>query len=105
MLINENRWRAQRYGYDQGLIDFGKGEIVPYAHLLEEIFTLVAADAARLGCTAEIEVARDIMARGTSAHRQLAVYQDAVAAGAAKEEALRRVVDWLIEETLAGLGT
>ena len=45
------------------------------------------------------------MARGTSAHRQLAVYQEAVAAGAAKEEALRRVVDWLIEETLAGLGT
>ncbi|HSE78403.1 MAG TPA: carboxylate-amine ligase [Alphaproteobacteria bacterium] len=105
MLINENRWRAQRYGYDQGLIDFGKGEIVPYAHLLEEIFALVAADTARLGCTAEIEVARDILARGTSAHRQLAVYQEAVAAGAAKDEALRRVVDWLIEETLAGVGT
>ena len=31
MLVNENRWRAQRYGFDEGLVDFGKGEVVPYA--------------------------------------------------------------------------
>ena len=45
MLINENRWRAQRYGTDAGLADFGKGEIVPYADLLEEMIELVREDA------------------------------------------------------------
>jgi len=40
MLIRENRWRAQRYGIDQGLIDFGKGVIVPYEELLEELIAL-----------------------------------------------------------------
>jgi len=103
MLVNENRWRAQRYGLDQGLVDFGKGEIVPYPHLLEEIFELVAPDAARFGCTQEIAGARDILERGTSAHRQLAVFADARGAGASKDEALRLVVDWLIAETVAGL--
>jgi carboxylate-amine ligase len=103
MLVNENRWRAQRYGLDQGLVDFGKGEIVPYPHLLEEIFELVAPDAARFGCTQEIAGARDILERGTSAHRQIAVFADARGAGASKDEALRLVVDWLIAETVAGL--
>ncbi len=37
MLINENRWRAQRYGIDQGLVDFGRGEVVPCAELVEEL--------------------------------------------------------------------
>src|SRR5690606_35283232 len=44
LLINENRWRAQRYGFDAGLVDFGKGEIVPYSQLLEEIISLTAQD-------------------------------------------------------------
>ncbi len=103
MLVNENRWRAQRYGFDEGLVDFGKGEIVPYGHLLEEIFVLVAPDAARFGCAAEIAVARDILARGTSAHRQLKVHAEAREAGLSPQEALLRVVDWLIEETVAGV--
>jgi carboxylate-amine ligase len=103
MLINENRWRAQRYGLDEGLVDFGKGEVVPVADLLEEIIALTREDAEALGCVAEVERARDIIRRGTSAHRQLAVYRAAVEAGSAREEALRRVVDWLIEETVAGL--
>jgi carboxylate-amine ligase len=103
MLVNENRWRAQRYGYDQGLVDFGKGEVVPYAHLLEEILVLVAPDAARNGCAAEIAKARNILARGTSAHRQLEIFAQAGAEGASKDEALRRVVDWLIAETVADL--
>jgi carboxylate-amine ligase len=103
MLINENRWRAQRYGLDEGLVDFGKGEVVPVADLVEEIIALTREDAEALGCAAEVERARDIVRRGTSAHRQLAVYRAAVEAGAAREEALRAVVDWLIEETVAGL--
>ncbi|MDF2766897.1 MAG: carboxylate-amine ligase [Rhodospirillales bacterium] len=103
MLINENRWRAQRYGLDEGLVDFGKGEVVPVADLLEEIIALTREDAEALGCVAEVDRARDIVRRGTSAHRQLAIYGAAVEAGATREEALRRVVDWLMEETVAGL--
>jgi carboxylate-amine ligase len=103
MLINENRWRAQRYGIDEGLVDFGKGCIVPYAALLEELIQLVDEDAGAFGCRAEVASARDILARGTSAHRQRTAYQAALAAGAGKDEALRAVVDMLIAETVEGL--
>lgn len=103
MLVNENRWRAQRYGVDEGLVDFGRGEIVPYAELLDELLDLIAEDAAFFGCEAEVLRARDIIARGTSAHRQLATLREARAAGADEESALRSVVDMLVEETLAGL--
>ncbi len=103
LLINENRWRAQRYGFSEGLVDFGRGEVVPYADLLEEILELVRSDAEARGCLAEAEHARDILARGTSAHRQLKIYRDALADGADEREALHAVVDWLIEETLAGV--
>jgi glutamate---cysteine ligase / carboxylate-amine ligase len=99
MLVNENRWRAQRYGFDEGLVDFGKGAIVPYRDLLEEILALLAEDAAHFGCLGEIEAARGILERGTSAHRQLATYRAALGRGAAREEALRAVVDELIVET------
>jgi glutamate---cysteine ligase / carboxylate-amine ligase len=99
MLIDENRWRAQRYGADQGLVDFGRGAIVPYADLLEEILVLIDQDARHFGCLAEVSHAREILARGTSAHRQLAAFDEALAAGATRAEALAAVVDWLIAET------
>lgn len=103
MLIRENRWRAQRYGLDEGLIDFGIGAIVPYAELLEEIIELVRVDALALDCVAEVAHARKIVTGGTSAHRQIAVYREALADGADKIEAQRRVVDMLIAETVADL--
>jgi carboxylate-amine ligase len=103
MLIDENRWRAQRYGTDQGLVDFGKGAIVPYAELLEEILALVDQDTRYFECTEEVLHAREILARGTSAHRQLAVFEHALADGASRPDALAAVVDWLIEETARGL--
>ncbi len=103
MLVNENRWRAQRYGTDEGLVDFGRGEVVPYPDLLDEILEMVGEDAQFFDCAGEIEHARTILARGTSAHRQLAVYQAARAEGADAMEALRRVVDRLIEETVEGV--
>ncbi|MEA2779967.1 MAG: glutamate---cysteine ligase / carboxylate-amine ligase [Rhodospirillaceae bacterium] len=103
MLINENRWRAQRYGIDEGLVDFGKGRIVPYADLLEELLHLVDEDAEALDCRAEVASARDILKRGTSAHRQRAAYHAALANGAGKDEALKAVVDMLIAETTQGL--
>jgi len=103
MLIGENRWRAQRYGIDEGLVDFGKGEIVPYADLLAEIVELVREDAAALGCTAEVARAPEILARGTSAHRQRRVFEASRSQGAAKSEALAAVVDALIAETMTGV--
>ena len=103
MLIRENRWRAMRYGFDQGLIDLGRGEVVPFADLLEELLALVAEDAAELGCVAEVEHARRILARGSSAHRQLAVRAAALEQGASEDEANRAVVDHLIAETARGI--
>jgi glutamate---cysteine ligase / carboxylate-amine ligase len=103
MLINENRWRAKRYGIDEGLIDFGRGEVVPCAALLEELLELTAEDASALDCSAEILHCRSIIGRGTSAHRQRAAYSAALAAGASPGEALRGVVDMLIEETVRDL--
>ena len=103
MLIDENRWRAQRYGTDQGLVDFGRGAIFPYAELLEEILVLIDQDARHFGCLDEVLDARDILARGTSAHRQLSVYQRALSDGATRSEALAVVVDWLIAETVRGV--
>ena len=104
MLVNENRWRAMRYGYDEGLLDLGRGELVPFAELLEELIELVREDAIALDCLANVEHARTILRRGTSAHRQIRVYEDARSAGANDREALSAVVDWLVEETASGLG-
>jgi carboxylate-amine ligase len=103
MLIDENRWRAQRYGTDRGLVDFGRGAIVPYAELLEEILALVDPDARHFGCLAEVSHAREILARRTSADRQLAVFEEALLAGMTRPKALSEVVDWLIAETGRGV--
>ncbi len=99
LLVGENRWRAMRYSSDAGLLDLGRQRIVPFAELLEEIIALVREDASALGCEAEIEGLREILRRGTSAHRQLRVYEAALAQGADESQALRQVVDWLVAET------
>lgn len=103
LLIEENRWRAQRYGLDGGLVDFGRGEIVPYADLMEELIDLTREDAEHFGCVAEVENARAIIGRGTSAHNQVATYHAALEDGATGWEALAKVVDWLAEETMVGV--
>ncbi|HEY0837635.1 MAG TPA: carboxylate-amine ligase [Azospirillum sp.] len=103
LFIGENRWRAQRYGFDDGLVDFGRGAIIPYPDLLEELLEMVREDAERFGCVAEVEHARDILARGSSAHRQVAIYREALEAGATGWEALAKVVDWLVDETVVGV--
>jgi carboxylate-amine ligase len=99
-LVRENRWRAQRYGIEQGMVDFGKGEVVPFAVLLEELFDLVAEDAAFFGCAAEVVHARTIVERGTSADRQLARYDAVKKLGGSEQAALMSVVDGIIEETM-----
>ncbi len=103
MLIRENRWRAMRYSYDEGLIDLAKGRVIPFAELLDEMIELVAEDAEALGCTDEVNSVRDILTRGTSAHRQIETYNAAKSGGADDRAALNAVVDMLIEDTAAGL--
>ena len=103
MLIKENIWRAQRYGISESLIDFGIGKLVPIPELVEEMIELTAEDARRLDCVEEIAHVREILRRGTSADRQRLVYEGALASGATEREALIGVVDFLIEETVAGL--
>ena len=103
LMVDENRWRAQRYGLDEGLIDFGKGKIVPFTDLLEELLGWVLEDAEYFDCLKEVEHAREILSRGTSAHRQVATYQQARTNGADDREALQAVVDMLIEDSISGL--
>ena len=98
-LVNENRWLAQRYGITKGLVDLGKGAIVPYIDLLSEILDLVAEDADRLGCAKEIAHARAIVERGTSATWQIEAFRAAKDNGADDDKALNAVVDMLIERT------
>ncbi|HEU4531478.1 MAG TPA: carboxylate-amine ligase [Steroidobacteraceae bacterium] len=104
MLVNENRWRAMRYSFDEGLLDLAKGQLVPFSELLEEMIELVREDAQEMGCVKEIEHTREIMRRGTSAHRQVQVYEEARKRGASEREALNAVVDWLVRETASGTG-
>jgi carboxylate-amine ligase len=103
LLVDENRWRAQRYGIDRDLIDFGRGELIPFPVLLDELLELIAEDAEHFGCTAEVEHARTILERGTSAHWQVSTYEEALARGASSREALQAVVDRLVEETIRGI--
>lgn len=99
MLVMENRWRAMRYSFDEGLIDFAKGRIVPFEDLLDDILDLTYEDARALDCEQEVASVRDILGRGTSAHRQLKAHELALAAGNSREEALQAVVDTLIGDT------
>jgi carboxylate-amine ligase len=101
MLLNENRWRAQRYGTDEGMIDFGQGAIVGFPALVDEVIELLDEDAAVLDCRQELAHLRTILERGTSAHRQLEVYRAALDEGADEDEAGRAVIDWLRAETVA----
>ena len=102
LLLNENRWRAMRYSFDEGLIDLGKGHIIPFPQLMEELLDLIHDDAVALNCVKEVEHVRSILAHGTSAHRQLKVHEEASAEGASPEEAAAAVVDHLIVETARG---
>ncbi len=102
-LIDENVWRAQRYGTDGSLVDFGRGALVPMSDLIEELIELVAEDAVEFDVVEEVSHARTIVAEGTSAHRQLATYQAGIESGADPDQALRAVVDGLIVDSMHGI--
>jgi carboxylate-amine ligase len=101
MLIAENRWRAMRYSVDGELLDLARGRLVGFAQLVRELIELTRDDAAELGCLRELEHLGTLIARGTSAHRQISTYEEARAAGASGREAMQAVVDFLVRETRA----
>lgn len=101
MLIAENRWRAQRYGIDEPLIDFGLGGLVAVGELADELLDLTREDAAEAGCETELGHLRTIMERGTSSHRQRKTYELSRAEGGDHDAAMRAVVDSLVEITAA----
>jgi carboxylate-amine ligase len=98
-LVQENRWLAQRYGFERGLLDLGKAKIIPFKELLHELVELVSEDVEYLDCRKEIRHAYTILQRGTSADRQLATYKNAIEGGKSGSDALSMVVDELIAET------
>ncbi len=101
-LVNENRWRAQRYGVSEGLIDFGRGEVVAMPELIDELIMLTAEDAEALGCADDVERLRR-MAQQTSADRQRAVLKGTLDAGGDHGAAMRSVVEHLVDEFHADL--
>jgi carboxylate-amine ligase len=102
LLLNENRWRAQRYGLEHGFIDLHHGKVVTSAALLDDLLELIREDAEYFDSIAEVGHARTILARGTSADRQVALYRQQLDCGFSPSRGLRAVVDQLIIETVTG---
>lgn len=98
-VIEENRWRAKRYGTGAEFIDESTGTACGFVAALEEMLALVAPDAHALDCEADLAHLRSIVRRGTSAHAQLAVYRAERNRCRTREEALAAVVDWLVRAT------
>jgi len=97
-LIEENKWRAVRYGLDGKLIDLGKNRELPARELIQELIEWFIDDVLdELGSRREVEYAFKILREGTSADRQIATYQ--------RTNDMKAVVDQLIEETEAGVIT
>jgi carboxylate-amine ligase len=94
-LIMENKWRAARYGLDGKMIDFGKQTEVDARKLIEEILEFVSDVSDELGSQKEIGYIREILKNGTGADRQLRVF--------AETGDLKKVVDYMIEETEQGI--
>ncbi len=94
--IEENKWRACRYGLDGKLIDFGKGREAPARELIAEMIHWFLDDVLdELGTRKEVEYAFRIMNEGTSADRQLATFD--------RTGDLKQVVDQLVAETAEGI--
>ena len=101
-LAKENKWRVQRFGLRAELIDpFRERAAIDAAGAARRLVEMLRRQAAALDCLAEVEHVETILQRGTSADRQLAIFQAAVGKGCTDAEALQRVKAWLQEETSA----
>ncbi|HKC62566.1 MAG TPA: carboxylate-amine ligase [Pyrinomonadaceae bacterium] len=95
MLIQENKWRAVRYGLDGKMIDFGKQTEVPVRDLILELLEFVDDVLDELDSRKEVEHIHTILERGTSADEQLQVFKET--------GDLKAVVDRLIERTIENI--
>jgi carboxylate-amine ligase len=95
-LLMENKFRAVRYGLDGQLIDFGKEAEVPERDLIREYLEMIDPVVDDLGSRAAIDGIKTILETGTGADRQLAVFEKT-------GHDLKAVVDYMAEETAAGL--
>jgi carboxylate-amine ligase len=91
-LVEENKWRAVRYGLDGKLIDFGKSQELPARELIRELLEWFIGDVVdELGSRKEVEYAFRILDEGTSADRQIATWK--------RTGDVKAVVDQLVQET------
>jgi glutamate---cysteine ligase / carboxylate-amine ligase len=95
-LIDENRWRAARYGLDGKLIDFGRGCEMNERELLHEMLEFISTEVSELGLQREIEHVEKILREGTGADRQLRAWENS-------RGDLKAVVDQIVDETYEGL--
>ena len=102
MYINENKWRAVRYGISNTLIDFGRIEERPFSHFAQELLLFIDDVVDELESRREVEYIHTILKTGTSADRQLRVYAEHGGEDN-KTAALIAVVDHLIAETKLGI--
>lgn len=93
-LINENKWRASRYGLDGKMIDFGIESEVDSRYLINELLDFVDDVVDDLGSRHALKAIDKILNVGTGADRQLAVFE--------KTQSLHKVVDYIVDETLRG---
>lgn len=98
-LTEENRWRAQRHGLAAQFIAEFEDRLIGVRERLAQAIALTAPDAQALDPRGALRHLDAIVARGTSAHEQLAHYDAARASGASHVAALRTVVDWLATAT------
>jgi glutamate---cysteine ligase / carboxylate-amine ligase len=91
----ENKWRAARYGLDGKLIDFGKQKEVPERDLIREYLEFIDDVVDELDSREELNYIHQILERGSGADRQLRLFQET--------GDLKKVVDYIIDETEAGL--
>jgi glutamate---cysteine ligase / carboxylate-amine ligase len=94
-LLDENRWRASRYGIDGKLIDFGREAEVETRSLLHELIEFVSTEIVELGSIRELEHVERILREGTGADRQLAIWE--------QTRNMKAVVDQIVGETYEGL--
>ena len=94
-LITENRWRASRYGIEGKMIDFGKETEVDTRALILELLEFVDDVLDELDSRETVNYVHEILAMGTGADRQLAVF--------AETGSLEKVVDFILDETLHGV--
>ncbi len=95
ILINENKWRAARWGVDAKLIDFGRQEEVAFPTLINELLEFIDDVVDELGCRTEVNYVYQMLEQGSGADRQLKVYEDT--------KDLKKVMEYVVAQTKKGL--